>query len=167
MRRMLALLVALSFSLSGFAQDQRASPKVETSNTIDGVSIKITYGQPSKKGRTIFGDLVPYDKVWRTGANEATVLEVSAPITIGDQKLEAGKYGLFTIPGKEKWTLIINSVADQWGSYNYDKSKDVLRMDLSPSEVKTTEKLTIDIMDDGTIMLKWDQTGVKFKVAKA
>lgn len=167
MRRILTLLIGLSFSFSAYSQDQRASPKIETSNTIDEVSIKITYGQPSKKGRTIFGKLVPFNKVWRTGANEATVLEVSAPIVIGDQKLEAGKYALFTIPGEEKWTLILNSAWDQWGSYNYDKSQDVLRVDLKPTEVKTTEKFSIDILDDGMVQLKWDRTAVSFAIKKA
>ena len=167
MRRILTLSLAFIFSLSAFAQEKRASPKVETSNTIEGVSISITYGQPSKKNRAIFGELVPYNKVWRTGANEATVLEISAPVKIGDQVLEAGKYALFTIPSEDKWTVIINSVWNQWGHYNYDESKDIMRFELEPYQVDTSEKFTISIQDNGEVEMKWDETAVSFKLSKA
>ena len=85
----------------------------------------------SKDG-LIWGDLVPYGKVWRTGANEATTFETDKDIMIKEQKLPAGKYALFTIPGETEWTWIFNSVWDQWGAYKYDESKDVLRVKSTP-----------------------------------
>ena len=106
----------------------RPSPPMEAKGTYKGAQVAINYSSPSVKGRTVWGDLVPYGKVWRTGANEATTFETDKDLMLGDQKLPAGKYALFTIPGEKEWTWIFNSVWDQWGAYKYDESKDVLRI---------------------------------------
>src|SRR5688572_14761372 len=91
------------------------SPEGEVVFTKDNLRIKVLYNRPYKKGREIFGSLVPYDKVWRTGANEATIFETNKDLSIEGKKLKAGKYTLWTIPGQESWTIIFNSEYGQWG----------------------------------------------------
>ncbi|RMG72406.1 MAG: DUF2911 domain-containing protein, partial [Bacteroidetes bacterium] len=98
------------------------------SGSIGTAEITINYGSPAAKGRTLWGDLVPYGAVWRTGANEATTFTVSQDVTIEGQTLPAGTYSLFTIPGESDWTIIFNKTAEQWGAYEYDEAADALRV---------------------------------------
>ncbi len=149
--------------------DTIASPLKQLTMNLEGdVKLAITYGSPSAKGRTIWGGLVPYAEVWRTGANEATTFEVSAPVMVAGQELPAGKYGLFTIPGESDWTLIFNSVADQWGAYQYDETKDVLRAKVVPQTGdKFSETMEFGVDEAGTIFLTWGQVSVPFTIAKA
>ncbi|MEL6654610.1 MAG: DUF2911 domain-containing protein, partial [Bacteroidota bacterium] len=112
--------------------DTIPSPRKEMITTIDGVSVTVNYGSPSVKGRTIYGDLVPYDQVWRSGANEATIITVSKDASISGQSLPAGTYGFFTIPGESDWTLIFNKVSEQWGAYQYDEGQDQMRVKVTP-----------------------------------
>lgn len=133
----------------------RPSPPVELKQTLQGANVTINYSAPSVKGRTIWGDLVPYGKVWRTGANEATTFETDKDIMIQDQKLPAGKYALFTIPGETEWTWIFNSAWDQWGAYKYDESKDVLRVkSMAKSSPVFHEQLKFDIAKE-RVSLNW------------
>ncbi len=169
------LLSLIAFVAVGLqAQDdksQRKSPPMETTGMVGDVEVKINYSAPSVKGRTIFGDLEPWDEVWRTGANEATTFEVSKNVLIEGEELAAGTYALFTIPGQERWTIIFNSVADQWGDYDYDESKDVLRVEVTPKTTEeVTEQMKIALKEkEGTshIMIKWDHTKVPFTIAPA
>lgn len=154
------------------AQDDKAdrpSPPAQATGTIDGTSITINYSQPSVKGRTIFGGVEPYGKVWRTGANEATTIEVDGDVLIEGELLPEGRYALFTIPEEsEAWTVIFNKVADQWGAFKYDESQDALRVQVSPEEASTmNEKLTFDITESGEVSLMWSDTQVSFSVAGA
>ncbi|WP_372633475.1 DUF2911 domain-containing protein [Fodinibius sp.] len=133
--------------------------------------IKIIYGQPYKRDRDIFGQLVPYDNIWRTGANEATELTTTHDIRFAGEKLEAGTYSLFTIPREdEPWTVILNGELGLWGDFDYQQEHDVLRVDV-PAEQKESvaEAFTIqfsDVVDDSTnIMLQWDQTEVRIPIA--
>ena len=132
--------------------------------------IKIVYGQPYKNGRTIFGKLVPYDKVWRTGANEATELTTTGDIQFGNEKLEAGTYTLFSIPQEEgPWTIILNNKLGQWGAFDYQSQFDKLRVKASAAEKNAaTEAFTIkfaEISEDSTnIILQWDHTEVTIPV---
>src|ERR1035437_5918867 len=103
----------------------QASPKASVMQMVGLTEISIDYHAPSVKGRTIWGDLVPYDSVWRTGANEATVISFSDDVMIEGKKLAAGKYAIFTIPGKAEWTIIFNKKKDLWGAYGYNKDEDV------------------------------------------
>ncbi len=160
------------FATSTQAQDdksKRKSPPMETTGMVGDVSVTINYSAPSVNGRTIFGDLEPYGEVWRTGANEATTFEVSKNVLIEGQELAAGKYGLFTIPNKESWTIIFNSVHDQWGDYNYDMEKDVLRVEVTPTKLETpVEKMSISIIEnDGAsaIAIAWSDTQAAFSIA--
>lgn len=158
------LLTALIISYS-WAQE---SPHQTAENTVDGTKITIEYHSPEVKGRTIWGGLEPYDKVWRTGANDATTIEVSADAKIGKNKLPKGRYALFTIPKKgETWTVIINKVADQWGAYDYNESKDLFRFEV-PIErtLELHESLSFDIKDDGTVVFVWEYKTFNFKITK-
>lgn len=149
----------------GYAMSQeKASPARSVSKTVNGTDITINYSSPAVKGRTIWGGLVPYDKVWRTGANEATTIEVSNDVKIAGKVLKAGKYALFTVPGNDKWQVIINSVANQWGAYGYDASKDIMKFETTPSENSMTERLKFDISDGGTVSMAWEKLSISFDV---
>ncbi len=110
----------------------RASPNAGAMQTIGTTMVHIMYGRPSVNGRDIFGGLVPYDEVWRTGANEATTITFSDDVTIEGQPLAAGTYGLFTLPTADSWTFIFNRTAEQWGAFNYDSAEDALRVEVAP-----------------------------------
>ncbi len=155
-------LLLVLFANVAIAQ-KKVSPPAELKASINGSDITINYSQPSVKGRTIFGDLVPYDKIWRTGANEATTFETSKDITIQGKKLKAGKYSLFTIPSKDEWTIVFNSVLGQWGAYSYNDSKNVLSVSASPSKNTATEMLTFS-ESNGVISMAWDKLKVDFTV---
>ena len=144
----------------------RKSPPATTAVKVSGVNVKIDYSQPAKRGRHIWGGLVKYDRIWRTGANEATTFDISADVRVDGKLLKAGKYALFTIPGKEEWVIIFNNVPDQWGSANYDQSKDELRVTVKPSYGNPlVETFTIDINKKGVVTLKWDDAIVSFTVS--
>ena len=145
-------------------KDRPSPPKTATAN-VNGKEVIIEYSAPAVKGRTIWGDLVPYGKTWRTGANEATTLTISKDAKIDGEILKAGKYSLFTIPGEKEWTFIINSVWDQWGDYNYDASKDVMRFTSKPRELnEAQERLIFEISDAGMVEVKWDKIAAGFKI---
>ena len=170
----LCFLLALTFGLSTglMAQkekSERASPLTEASATLGEVTININYSSPAVKERTIWDKLVPYGKVWRTGANEATTFEVSEDVSINGEELPAGKYALFTIPGEKEWTFIFNSEADQWGAYKYDEGKDVLRVMAKPGAApQQQERMVFEITTRGDevawVNLKWDELAVGFEV---
>jgi hypothetical protein len=144
---------------------ERGSKNGRTEATFGDVDVVVTYGRPSQKGRTLFGELVPYDAVWRTGADEATVLKVTGPVQFAGKPLDAGVYGLFTIPGEKEWTVVVNRVADQWGSYSYDESQDVLRAPVPVREGEQTEAFTIEAVPTG-LSLRWGTTAVDIPVEK-
>ncbi|MEL7532875.1 MAG: DUF2911 domain-containing protein [Bacteroidota bacterium] len=144
--------------------DSIPSPRKEMQATIDGVSVTVNYGSPSVKGRTIFGDLVPYDQVWRTGANEATILTVSKDATINGQALPAGTYGFFTIPGESDWTLIFNKVSEQWGAYQYDEGEDQMRVKVTPMAAEATSETLEFGVEEGKVVMMWSDLKVPFPV---
>ncbi|WP_025742687.1 DUF2911 domain-containing protein [Aquimarina pacifica] len=122
-------------------------------------TIKVIYSRPQKKGRKIFGELVSYDKVWRTGADEATEVKFFKDVTMGDKTIKAGTYSLFTIPGEKEWTIIINSDLDSWGAYTYDKSMDVARIKVPVASGNEVEAFSIGFkkVDKGYHMIMaWD-----------
>ena len=131
--------------------------------------VKIVYGQPYKRGRSIFGGLVPFNEVWRTGANEATEMTTTKPILFNGERLAAGTYALFTIPHKENWTIILNSVLGQWGDFEYNKYYDVLRTTVPSTEAEQpAEAFTIQIgkvrEQTASIFLHWDTTKVQIPI---
>ncbi len=147
----------------------RPSPKGSVMQRIGLTDVTINYSRPSVKGRKIWGELVPMDKVWRVGANEATSIAFTDDVTIDGKKLKAGTYSLHAIPGKETWTLIFNSVADQWGSYSYDAAKDVLRISIKPVTMNTTVESMLFVFPEvsesaATAALVWQNVSVPFKI---
>jgi len=146
----------------------RLSPLEIVTVKYESTYIKVTYGRPHKKGREIFGDLVPFGKVWRTGANEATEMTLTKDVIINKKRLEAGTYTVFTIPDKDSWKVIFNSDLGQWGSYNYNSDKNVFEIEAKVTEMDTIyEPFTIEfqLQDDKTILLMmWDKTKASFTI---
>lgn len=161
-------LLTVFLASSSFAQkdkSERKSPPATATAEIGKAVVTIEYSQPAVKEREIFGGLVKYGKVWRTGANEATTFETTKSLMIGDKKLAPGKYSLFTIPGEKEWTIIFNSEAEQWGAYKHNADKDVLTTKVKSASHDHTEKMTISIdKTSGRIHLDWAKTRVTFTV---
>jgi hypothetical protein len=126
--------------------------------------MRVLYSRPQKKGREIFGVLEQFDKVWRFGANENTEIQFFKPVTIAGKKIKAGRYSVFAIPSKDKWTIIINKQNDKWGAFSYDEKKDVLRTDVVTNKAeKTVEALSItftDNPDGANLVVAWDNTQI-------
>lgn len=145
------------------------SPFSEIEQMIGLTNVTVAYSRPGMKGREIMGGLVPYGKLWRTGANRATKISFEEPMSIGGNRLEAGEYALFTIPGKNEWTIIISNNGDQNGSAEYDESEDAVRFTVKPQKTKETyESFTImfsDLTNNSAMMnLMWENTKVQFPV---
>ncbi len=137
----------------------RPSPIEIKEGEISSKAIKIQYGSPAVKGRTLWGDLVPYNIVWRTGANEASYIDLASDILVEGKTLPAGKYSLFTIPKESgPWTVIFNSEWDlEHGHFQYDEKNDVLRVEVTPSwEANAQERLTMDIESPG-LVIRWEK----------
>jgi len=146
----------------------RPSPLAISSVRYKDNYIKITYSQPQRKGREIFGELVPFGAVWRTGANEATEITTTRDILIDSILLKAGTYSIFTIPEKDKWTIIINADTGMWGAYNYNAEKDVFRFDVpvqSTDEIYEPFTIILDHRNDlADLLMIWDKTKVSLPV---
>lgn len=162
---MMTFAVAATTSL-GAQEDKaaRPSPPAEAKALIGDVMVSVNYSSPAVKGRTVWGSLVPYGKVWRTGANEATIFETSADVKVNGQPLPAGKYALFTIPGETEWTIIFNSVWEQWGAYRYDQSKDVLRVNAAAAKSEAFNERLLFHIQDNKVVLRWENVEVGFEV---
>lgn len=135
------------------------------------LKMALHYSSPSVKNRTIWDSLVTLNEVWRTGANEATMIEFSNDVHIQDQHIKAGSYSLFTVPKEEGWTVILNSVADQWGHYEYDSESDVARFDVANEETDFNENLLFNFQElkDGSHVLSfsWENRGFNLRIEPA
>lgn len=148
-------------------KSKRPSPPAKAEATLsNGTVISIDYSQPAVKGRTIGKDLEPMEgKVWRAGANEATVFEVSKNVKVEDKDLPAGKYGLFTIMNGDEWTIIFSKTWNQWGAFSYKEADDALRVKVKAAKADPiAEKLTYTVGKDGKVTLLWGDRKVEFKV---
>jgi hypothetical protein len=161
-----------AFAEKTFAQEAlkpRPSPMYMTTIKYDDTYVKITYGRPHKRDRDIFGGLVPYGEIWRTGANEATELTATGDIKLAGNLVEEGTYSLFTIPKEEEWTIILNNALGQWGAYDYNPDKDVLRFEVPVEETDVIyEPFTIEFKQDNSnayLEMKWDRTKVSIPVS--
>ena len=147
---------------------QRPSPLAIAAIRYKDAYIKITYSQPEKRGREIFGKLVPFNEVWRTGANEATEITTTKNIQINGTLLKAGTYSIFTIPQKDKWTIIINGEVGLWGAYNYNSKLDVMRFDVPVLQSDVVyEPFTMEFNhrnEVADLLLYWDKTKVSIPV---
>ena len=168
LKTVLFFVIACMFTTIASAQTDKgkplASPRDSVSGTVAGSTITINYGSPSVKGRKIWGGLVPYKTVWRTGANEATTFTTTKSITVEGKKLAAGTYGFFAIPTATSWTIIFNSVPKQWGAFKYDMMKDQLRVDVMPVALPAVkEMLGYNIAPTG-FSLDWEMLSVPVAV---
>ncbi len=152
---------------------QNAVPPQPSPNAIATVKhentyIKVTYSRPHKRGRTVFGGMIPYDKVWRTGANEASEITITKDVRFASKALKAGTYTLFTIPREDQWTIIFNTELGQWGAYEYDESKDILRVEVpSANSTVAYEPFTIEFEQTAKmthLVLRWDTTVVSIPI---
>jgi hypothetical protein len=174
MRGFSVLIFGLLFLFSAVllnAQDKkpRVSPKAGVKQIVGLTSVEISYSRPGVKGRKIWGGLVPYSKVWRAGADEATKITFSTDVMIEGKKLPAGSYSFFVIPEKKgNWTLIFNKVADQWGAFEYNEAEDALRVKVKTAKSPATEWLEYEFTDMKTnsavINLKWENLKLAFKI---
>ena len=190
-----AVLFMLWFAVSAFAQidTPRPSPKASVMQRIGVTDVTITYSRPGVKGRQIWGDplpgqtakgeatldnqnerpkgapIVPYGHVWRVGANEATMFVVTDDVLINGQKLPAGTYSLHAIPTKDEWTIVFNSTAKQWGSFDYDATKDTLRVKVKPQSLSQSEEWLTYTMDpagddSAQVNIRWEKVSVPFTI---
>ncbi|MGB5849277.1 MAG: DUF2911 domain-containing protein [Ignavibacteriaceae bacterium] len=168
------LLLIISFvmisSQSNAQNDKkvRISPKAAVIQTVGFTEVRIDYNRPGVKGREIWGGLVPFDLVWRAGANEATKFTFSTDVKINGKTLKAGSYSFFVVPTKDKWTLIFNKVADQWGAFEYNEAEDALRFDVTPDEGSMQEWLAYTIkktsINSAVIKLEWEKLNIPFTI---
>ena len=149
--------------------EARTSPNARVDQTVGTMRIHVRYGRPFVKGRTIFGDLVPYGNVWRLGANEATTVTFTGDVTFGDTEVAAGTYALFAKPMKDSWEFILNSQAAQWGAYDHAPSKDIATVSVTPSSTEHTEMFTIGFTDvsatSAHLVAKWAETKVAVPIS--
>lgn len=162
-----AVVLTAGVALAERADDAgRKSKNGRVEATVDGVAVTVEFGRPNVKGRKIWGGLVPYGKVWRTGADEATTITFGGDVMIGGDKLAAGTYSLFTIPAADGWTFIFNKVGEQWGAFGYDSGEDALRVKAEPREADMEESMSF-VVDGSSIVLRWEKLAVGFEVAAA
>jgi len=169
------LVVILMFlgTLTSCAQTGVKFPKLDPSPTDIAllrlqkgapVVVKVIYGRPQMKGRVIFGGLVPYGKIWRTGANEATEVTFYKNTTFGGEKIPAGTYVLHTIPGEKEWTVILNKNLNVWGAFQYDSAADLVRFKVKPTQAEESLEAFSIAFDNGehkAMVLGWDKTRVR------
>lgn len=165
------LIILISFNFySASAQELKgkipaASPGQRIEQDFGLGTITIKYYRPNTKGRKIFGGIEPYGTVWRTGANNATVITLTDTIAVEGHILAPGSYSLFSIPGADEWTIIFNKNTSQWGAYSYDEKQDLLRFKVKPAKLASkVETLTIQFSDvhqeDGVLQILWENTGI-------
>ncbi len=169
MKKILFALLGLGVSTAVTAQElPMPSPAASVMQRVGLTDITVEYSRPSKKERVIFGELVPYDKMWRTGANANTTVEFSTDVLIAGKALAAGKYSLFTIPGKEKWVIALNKNTSLWGVSEYNEEEDVLRFEIAPAETKEVETFTIGFANltpnTAHLVLAWEETAVHIPI---
>jgi hypothetical protein len=179
----LCVILIMALSVSAFAQQDkkqdkkhekpvekkvRVSPKAGVFQTIGITDVNVSYSRPGVKNRKIWGELVPYNKVWRAGADEATKITFSTDVMIEGKKLPAGAYGFFAIPGENEWTLIFNKIADQWGAFTYNESEDALRIKVKPVSNSNHDWLLYSFTEmtptSAQLNLIWEKLKVSFKI---
>jgi hypothetical protein len=155
-------------------KSNRVSPPATAADTIDENMVTINYGSPKVKGRVIWGDLVPYSEVWRTGANEATTIEFTKDVFIEKQPLTKGVYALFTIPAENEWTIIFSTNNKQWGAFKYNEAEDALRIKIKPSATDSLyEDMLFTVLPDavknsaGVVQFNWEKLQWGFSFANA
>ncbi|TDE49224.1 DUF2911 domain-containing protein [Flavobacterium sp. GT3P67] len=158
------LLIAFLIINSLSAQEKPSSTKEVVSGKINGATISINYGSPSVRAREIWGKLVPFNQVWRAGANDATTFETDKELTIDGSKLPAGKYSFFIIPNEKECIIIFNKEAKQWGAYKYKEKEDQLRVTVKQQIAKSASEKLVYTIDKNNIALSWDNWSIPISV---
>lgn len=143
--------------------EKRPSPLTQDSISIGETSLHIEYSSPSVRKRKIWGELVPYGEIWRTGANKASFLSTNHDIRLEDHLVPAGRYAIFTIPTDSVWTIIFNEDWDQWGAYNYDESKDLFRLKVYPQKSSFDERMKFTF-ESNAIRFDWEEITYELKI---
>lgn len=169
MKKTFTLALGLLMSVGIMAQDlPQPSPAASVSTRVGLTDVEVNYSRPAMKGRTIFGDLVPYNELWRTGANRATAITFSTPVMINDTKLDAGSYSIFTIPTEGEWTIILNKNTELWGTNGYDSEMDAVRIMATPMSHGRVESFTISMANvtsnSADVMIAWSDKAVSFPI---
>jgi hypothetical protein len=165
---MAMLLICLLVTASSQAQEAKpkASPAETATGKIGDATVIVNYSSPAVKGRKIWGDLVPYGKVWRAGANEATTVMLDKDMMVEGKKLPAGTYSFYTLPGQDQWTVIFNNTAKQWGT-QYDEKQDALRVNVKPRKAGAmNERLKYQIGKNELVLL-WENLAIPVKITAA
>jgi hypothetical protein len=172
-RVIVSILLTASFAARADAQEvlkaPQLSPAASVSQTVGLTDLTISYHRPVVAGRKIWGELVPYGEVWRTGANENATIRFSTPVKIGGKTLSAGAYGLFMIPAPTSWTVVISKMSVAWGAYSYDAKEDAARIRVTPQPTsESTERLSFAFDDAtnsrATVALRWERLRVAFVI---
>ena len=161
--------VALALPAQAQLKLPRVSPSAKVTQTVGTTDLTVTYSRPGAKGRVIWGELVPYDKVWRTGANEATTFTTTDPIQFGGKPLAAGTYELFSLPGKDEWQVIVSDTTGQWGSDQYDPKKDVMRVAVKPTPIDPPQEwmeFSFEDMTPGSLTIGPNSTNLVLRWEK-
>ncbi len=166
---LLLLILGVLFGISTYTKS--FSPTSKVSFDEEGITGSLIYCRPYKKDRKIFGELVPFDEVWRTGANEATEITFKSDVKFGGEAIKAGTYTLFTIPNADNWTIILNKKLKQWGAFNYKQEFDALRVEVPviTTQGKAIEQFTVRFEPAPShldMVLEWDDTQVKVPLMK-
>ena len=173
-RRLLALAVLVSTPSFLHAQNYRLelpwpSPHATVSQVVGLTTLSVDYHRPGVNKRVVWGGLVPWDSVWRAGANENTVLASTSAFTVGGTTLPAGRYGVFMIPGRDRWTVVLSRQANAWGAFSYDPAEDAVRFSVTPTPAEFTERLQYNFDDPTnetvTLTMRWEKLAVSFPVS--
>jgi hypothetical protein len=171
-RPSLVLAFAIGLAMPSFAQDLKLpalSPGAKISQDFSTSNIEISYSRPSMRGRKVFGEVVPFGSVWRTGANSATKVKFGEDVTLGGVEVKAGEYALYTIPNSNEWEVILNKGTGNWGNAGYNTDEDIARFKVKPTTLASTvSSFTIEIanitFNSCTIDLQWEKTGISIPV---
>ncbi|MCB0794719.1 MAG: DUF2911 domain-containing protein [Flavobacteriales bacterium] len=163
------MFAATLVALQAIAQDlPKPSPLGEVEQIVGLTEVEFKYSRPSAKERKVYGELVPFGELWRTGANQCTVMEIDGPVVIAGSTVPEGKYCLFTIPNVDAWTMVLNRNTDLWGTDDYQQEQDVLRWEVKPSKIPFRETLTISFdavkEDKARVDIDWEETRASFEI---
>ncbi|WP_306350183.1 DUF2911 domain-containing protein [Flavobacterium sp. '19STA2R22 D10 B1'] len=160
----IALLIVAFITTTFVNAQKKESPATTATGVINGANITINYGSPSVKERKIWGTLVPYNEVWRAGANDATTFETDKKLTIEGKELPAGKYAFFIIPKEKECVIIFNKEAKQWGSYKYDEKKDQLRVTVKQQKSAALNEKLVYKVEKNKVVVSWENWDIPISV---
>lgn len=165
MKKVLLSLLALATFQLGAQELPAPSPSATLNQKVGLTEFTVKYSRPGVKGRKIYGDLVPFGSLWRTGANKATAISFDTPVKFAGKEVPAGEYSIFTIPSKDSWTFILNKNTELWGTDGYEESEDVLRLSIEAEKMEMTETFTIDFQDimkgEANLVISWAGFAIK------